>query len=176
LTANAAAIASWVNGGGRLLINAAPNTGGNINFGFGVTLNYNGGTSQDDGPTSTPNPSNPIFAGPVTPVSTSYTGTHFSHAYLTGPLTPVIQDSGGRTVFGTLVQGSGFVGFGGMTTDNFHSPKPQAHNLVENIIAYVSGSGIYQVPAIPTLQTGVLVLLAALLGVLAMSFVRRRQR
>ena len=41
LTANLSAMQSWVSNGGSLFINAAPNEGGNINFGFGVTLNWN---------------------------------------------------------------------------------------------------------------------------------------
>ena len=40
LSNNIAAIESFVNGGGRLFINSAPNEGTSYNLGFGVTLNY----------------------------------------------------------------------------------------------------------------------------------------
>ena len=174
LTANSTAIASWVSAGGRLFVNAAPNEGGNISFGFGVTLNYDGSTSESDSAAAV-NAADPIFVGPFTPVGTSFTGTSFSHAFVTGPLTAVIRDGSSRTVFGTMTSGAGFVGFGGMTTDNFHSPQPQAHNLRENIIAFVAGGGGVGVTAVPALQTGSLVALAALLGMLAMFMSRRRR-
>jgi hypothetical protein len=175
LTANAAAIASWVSAGGHLFINAAPNEGGNIDFGFGVTLNYNGGSSESDN-ASAVSAAHPIFNGPFTPVGTSFTGSAFSHAYLTGPLTAVIRDDSSRTVFGTVSSGAGLVGFGGMTTDNFQDPQPQAHNLRENIIAFLAGAGGGGgLVAVPTLQTGALVALAALLGIAALVVSRRRR-
>jgi hypothetical protein len=55
LSANQAALEAWVFGGGALLLNAAPNEGGNQNWGFGgVTLNYpdfgvNNGSPADPG-------------------------------------------------------------------------------------------------------------------------------
>jgi hypothetical protein len=42
-------------------------------------------------------------------------------------------------VLGEKNYGAGHVLFGGMTTDNFHSPQPEASNLRANIIAYLSG-------------------------------------
>jgi hypothetical protein len=38
LQTNMTAIQNWVSAGGRLLVNAAPNQGGNINYGFGGML------------------------------------------------------------------------------------------------------------------------------------------
>src|SRR5215471_18479952 len=37
---NLSLMSNWVNAGGSLFLNAAPNVGTNINFGFGVTLSY----------------------------------------------------------------------------------------------------------------------------------------
>jgi len=76
-----------------------------------------------------------------------------------------VQGNAGQIVFGTLTSGSGFVGFGGMTTTNFHSPNPQAANLRANMIALISGaSGDF---AVPTLQPISLAALAAVLALMA---------
>ena len=172
LTANSAAIASYVSSGGRLFINAAPNEGGNINFGFGVTLNYAGDPTSAD-IASPLAPGNPIFVGPKVPVTTNYTGDHYAHAFLTGPLTGVVQGNPGQIVFGTLTSGSGLVGLGGMTTTNFHSPNPQAANLRANMIALISGaSGDFSVP---TLQPISLAVLAGALALLALVAFRMRR-
>ncbi|HYV26383.1 MAG TPA: hypothetical protein VFA77_02550, partial [Candidatus Eisenbacteria bacterium] len=40
LNANMATIQTWLSAGGRLFLNAAPNEGNGMSFGFGVTLNY----------------------------------------------------------------------------------------------------------------------------------------
>lgn len=140
LTANQAAIQSWVNAGGRLLVNAAPNEGGNIGLGFGVTLNYNGNATSGSQAAAV-NPGDPVFAGPFGPAGPAYTGTFFSHAFLTGGgLTPWLTDEFNRTVLGGLSSGAGSVVFGGLTTDNFHSPQPNAANLRANVIAFASGA------------------------------------
>jgi hypothetical protein len=39
-------------------------------------------------------------------------------------------------VLAELNYGAGNVMFGGMTTDNFHSPSPNAQNLSANILVY----------------------------------------
>ncbi len=40
LTTNLVAMQDWVSAGGRLFINAAPNEGDGMDFGFGITLNF----------------------------------------------------------------------------------------------------------------------------------------
>ncbi|MBW2290786.1 MAG: hypothetical protein JRG94_00590, partial [Deltaproteobacteria bacterium] len=78
LTANIAAIESWVAAGGRLLINAGPNEGGDIDLGFGIALTYQVGVTNSA--TADANEtSHAVFAGPATPVGTSFTGP-ISHA------------------------------------------------------------------------------------------------
>jgi hypothetical protein len=174
LTANAAAITNWVTAGGRLFVNAAPNEGGNINFLFGVTLVYPDQSNTGDAI----NAANPIFNGPYVPAGTAYTGNWFSHATLTGPLTPLIRASSGQPSFGTLAVGAGFVGFGGMTTTNFESPQPNATNLRNNIITYISGGIVAAPPApvlVPALDPIALGALALLLALGSFAALRRRR-
>ncbi|MBL7900480.1 MAG: hypothetical protein JNK73_00665, partial [Bacteroidia bacterium] len=145
LTANLTAIQNWVWNGGRLLINSAPNQGGNINFGFGgVTLNYNGMPSLSTPGAAAPGmASHPVFTGSHTPCGTAFTGNWFSHGYITGGGTSAIIAG---TLTGNPVQvitlcekpwGSGLAMFGSMTTSNFHLPMPNSNNLVNNILSYL---------------------------------------
>ena len=137
LGANMATIETWVSNGGKLLLNAAPNEGDGMSFGFGgTTLVYDGGASTVSGV----DPGHPIFNGPNLPCGTEFTGTGFSHARITGTgLTSVIIETGSSDI--TLAEkawGSGNVMFGGMTTDNWHNPDPNAANLRANIFVYLS--------------------------------------
>jgi hypothetical protein len=138
LAANLSAMQTWVSNGGSLFINAAPNEGGNINFGFGVTLNYSEEQFAASG--SAVNPLNPIFNGPFAPVGTHWTGNSFAHATNSGAgLIPlIINTNNGSILLGELSPGLGHALFGGMTVDSFHSPQPQAANLRANILAYAN--------------------------------------
>ncbi len=138
LSANGGAISTWVNNGGRLLICAAPNEGGVITTPFaGTTIDY---PAFSNDPNTPFNPSHPIFSGPFTPVTNSYTGTSFAHATVTNPGgTPVIVSTGGTLIhLSEKVIGAGLLMIGGLTTDNWHQPQPDAHNLRSNIIDYVA--------------------------------------
>ncbi len=142
LDANIATIQNWVSAGGRLFLNAAPSQGGSISFGFGITLNFPDFTSA----AAAALPTHPIFNGPFTPVGTSWTGTAFAHASISGPsLTSLIQNSSnGRTVLAEMAYGKGKILFGGMTVDSFDSPQPEAQNLRANILAYLNDPDIDQ--------------------------------
>jgi hypothetical protein len=142
LTANLPAIESYVYNGGTIFINAAPNEGGNIDFGFGgTTLNYNGGSSLCDGPVDAVNPSDPIVSGPFLPcTNVGYTGNSFSHAHITGSgLTTRLQGCG-LFQFSSKSWGAGVAGFGGMTMPQFHSPSPDAQDLRQNIISSIANT------------------------------------
>ncbi len=137
LSANSAAISTWVNSGGRLFLNAAPNQGGSITTPFaGTTINYPDFSSD---PTFAFNPLHPVFVGP-TPVVTSYTGSAFAHATVTNPGgTPIIVSGGGSLIhLSERAVGAGRLLIGGLTTDNFHYPQPDAHSLCTNIITYIA--------------------------------------
>lgn len=166
LAANQAAIEAYVSSGGTLLLNSAPNEGGNINYGFGgVILTYPSTSST----VTAANPLHPVFSGPFTPVLTDYTGTSFGHAIVGGGISPIIigapgDPSDGLTVLGEMNFGAGLVLFGGMTTDSWQSPQPEAANLRANIISYTSGGGVpFTVIPVPSLSVWGLVTMAALL-------------
>lgn len=181
LIANRAAIEAFVSAGGHLLLNSAPNQGGNIDFGFGgVTL------IDGDNPAAVvaANPIHPVFIGPYTPVVTAYTGSSFGHATVSGGgLSPIIigavgDPSAGLTVLGEKVFGSGLVLLGGMTTDNFHNPQPEAANLRANIIAHAATGAVapptVAAAPVPALSHGALVLMAGLIAFLALAGLRSR--
>lgn len=136
IQSNMTEIENYVAGGGRLLMNAAPNQGGNINMGFGgVRLQYpsfqNAVTAFD--------PMHPIWQGPFTPTSTNMTGNSYGHAVVCPAgmaATPLIQ-GGGQDVLVEYLFGSGLVMFGGMTTTNWHQPQPAAGNIRMNILDYL---------------------------------------
>ena len=92
LVANLATIEAWVTDGGCILINAAPNEGGDINFGFsGTTLVY----PTFEGTAVAVDPAHPAFVGPLLPTSTTMTGTWYSHAAITGTgYTNVLTNAG----------------------------------------------------------------------------------
>ncbi|MEZ5013628.1 MAG: GEVED domain-containing protein [Chitinophagales bacterium] len=137
LTANMATIEAWVSGGGHLLLNAAPNEGDGMSFGFGGTsLVYSYFTSTSNAVDA----GHPIFNGPFLPCGTTFTGTSFGHARITGTgLTNLMNDAASPTniVVAEKAWGSGMVMFGGMTTVNWHSPSPNADNLRKNMFSYL---------------------------------------
>ncbi len=168
LTANQATIESWVSSGGRLLVLSAPNEGDGMSYGFGgVTLVY--GAGSDSSTATAAFPGHPIFNGPFVPVTTSYTGTSFSHAYVTGGgISAIIIDDDSQASLAELAWGSGHAVFGGLTTSNFWDPDTEAQNLDRNIIAYASQAEqrILPVPTLGRAATLILVLLVAGLGAL----------
>lgn len=149
-TAQHTIIQSWVADGGKLFMNAAPNEGNGMNYGFGgVTLTYWGGSNS----VTTAAPLHPIFNGPFLPVGTSWTGSSFSHASVSGAgLTNLIVDSFTPTTVALAEKswGTGVVLFGGMTTNNFHTPTIESADLRANILAYLSCGPIVCNPTIPT--------------------------
>jgi hypothetical protein len=178
LNAHRAAIEAFVSGGGRLLLNSAPNQGGDIDFGFGgITLDYNNGDGWFAETVVAADANHPVFVGPFVPVGTDYTGTSFGHAIIQGPVTPIILSDDpqgtaaktsssasrvvplgnggdvfppvGSVVLGERTFGSGLLLVGGMTTDNFHDPDPEAANLRANIIHYLANAAIVGGPILP---------------------------
>ncbi|MBK9482453.1 MAG: T9SS type A sorting domain-containing protein [Bacteroidetes bacterium] len=138
LTANLPVIENWVAAGGRLFLNAAPNQGGTINFGFGGTTcvypgNFDGSV--------TANGAHPIVLGPALPTGTAYTGGSYAHANITNGGTSII-DGSFSPVLTEKAWGSGLVLFGGMTTTNFHQPSPNASNLRMNMLNYTANTPV----------------------------------
>jgi hypothetical protein len=141
LTTHRTELENWVQAGGRLLVNAAPNEGGNITALFDVTLNFDywGDSSMFERAVAA-DPNHPIFLGPYLPAATSYTGTYLGHAYVTGAgLTPILTGEGTdtRMLLAERRAGSGLVLFGGMAVDPFYQ-QPDGHNLRKNILSYAN--------------------------------------
>lgn len=140
---NRSVIEDWVHAGGRLFLNAAPNIGGNIDFGFdGVILNYSDESAgSDDATIKLGAESHPIFNGPGD-CGTDWTGGSFSHANLDGisPLAVLIVDPELYVICAEIEWGSGVVIFGAMTLTDFHDPQPEATYLRQNIHAYLGNT------------------------------------
>ncbi|MAL60361.1 MAG: hypothetical protein CMC14_09960, partial [Flavobacteriaceae bacterium] len=140
LTTNLAAIEAWVNGGGKLILNAAPNEGSNINFGFGgTTLVYTDFSSN----VAAVDPLHPAFVGPLTPTATAMSGTSYGHATISGTgYTNILLDTGDSgVVLAEKDWGAGHVIVGGMTTTNWHSPATEAFNFRANLFTYADDYG-----------------------------------
>lgn len=146
LMTNSNRMESWVSAGGRLFLNAAPNEGDGMSFGFGVTLIYTDVTAV----AAAVDTNHAIFRTPFVPAGNLWSGNSFGHATVSGSgLTALITNtSNGRIVLAEKGHGAGRVLFGGMTTANFHSPQPQADDLRANIIAY-GGTQIDMLSIIP---------------------------
>ena len=141
-SANQTAAQNWVSAGGGLFMNAGPNEGGNMNWGFGGILLTYPGFPTDPGMAA--DATHPIWNGPFLPTSPAmFTGSSFAHAQVSGPglVSLIIDSDGGSPHLGELAFGGGIAIFGGLTTSNFWTPAPESLNLRANIIAYASSGG-----------------------------------
>ena len=136
LSDNITLIEDWVFAGGSLFLNAAPNEGGNIDFGFGgVTLVYPSYTSTG----TAVDLAHPIFNGPYTPVGSSWNGPYFGHSTIDGPdIIPLITNEVSNVVMAEKSWGAGKVIFGGMTVTAWHDPIPDAVNMRLNTMKYLA--------------------------------------
>lgn len=160
---NQALIEGWVKGGGRLIINSAPNEGGSFNMGFGVTLNYWDG----DFDSVAVDPNHPVYKGPWGNAGSKLHGDYFNHATVSGKgLSPItVNASNGNYSLAEMDFGAGHVIFGGETLDFFYShplwTQPDTKIYLENLISYNC-----RIPAPGT---------AGLLGLAGLAAARRRR-
>ncbi|MDA0882922.1 MAG: hypothetical protein O2984_06390, partial [Bacteroidetes bacterium] len=135
LAAHGPALESWVADGNRLFLNAAPNEGDGMNFGFGgVALEY-------DASTTFVNDVEPFDAGSLVweGISVSaFSGSYFGHAIIcpagmVGHLHEI--NNTGRVVLASMSYGNGFALFGGITSSEYWSPSSEALDLNLNILA-----------------------------------------
>lgn len=139
LATNQTLLEEWVGYGGCLLLNAAPNEGDGMSFGFdGVTLTYPGFVST----TMAVDASHPIFNGPFTPITTTFSGLYFAHASLSGgEVSDVLTSADGSIPLAEKDWGNGHAAFGGMSYTDAHIPQPEATNLRANLLYYLTTFG-----------------------------------
>jgi hypothetical protein len=170
LNSNRTSLESFVSGGGHLFMTAARwDDSSDFDLGFGATLHSGASNSA-----TAVDASHPIFNGPMTPTGTSWTGTSFSHDYISwaadAGFASLIVDEDGRTVLTERDYGSGLVLLGGMTVTAFHDPDPQADNLRVNTLIYTDQGSCSPVP-----EPASLALLTGGVLPLALRKLRRRQ-
>lgn len=136
LLANITTIENWVAAGGSLLMNSAPNEGGNIDFGFGsTTLSY----GFYAGSVTVQDLLHPAYVGPNSPTASVMTGGSYGHAQIIGGgySNLLTESSTGEVILCEKPWGSGRVMMGGMTTNNFHSPLTESANWRANLLVYM---------------------------------------
>ncbi|MGB1104605.1 MAG: T9SS type A sorting domain-containing protein [Crocinitomicaceae bacterium] len=134
LAANLSTIEDWVAAGGCILMNSAPNEGGDINVGFdGTVIDYSFFMST----VTVADLAHPIYVGPNTPTSSTMTGSSYCHARVLGTGYTTILTGSGSVALCEKEWGLGHVLVGGMTTANYHNPDPHAENWRANIMVYL---------------------------------------
>ncbi len=167
LNAQSASILNWVSGGGRLLINAAPNEGDGLSFG-GLTLNYASGPYCDE-LCAPVDPTIDMFASMTT---ATFGGDSFSHGTVSGGEVDYIRDATGNSLLSSLGLGAGAIFMGTMTTTNWHSLFGEELLLRANILEFAATGTVDPVPEVPLPAAGWM-LLAGLAGLAGMA--RRKQ-
>jgi hypothetical protein len=164
LNSNQALIEGWVQNGGRLIINAAPNEGDGMNLGFGgISLNYWDG----DGAGVAVDTNHPVYNGPYGQAGGFLVGSSWNHASVTGGnLSAITLNSGnGNPNLAEEDFGAGHLIVGGLTLDFFYShpawTQPDSQIYLKNLIEYNC-----RVPAPGS---------AALLGIAGLAAARRRR-
>lgn len=164
IDANRAALEAFVAGGGRLFLNAARwDDYNDFNLGFGATM-HSGGSSS-----ATAAIAHAIFDATT---GTSWTGSSFSHDYITGAgLTTLILDDQSRSVLVERTWGSGYVMLGTQTSpyfiNYFQANQDESYALRKNELQYAAGA-----LSVPDSGSSAALLLVAGAGLLAIA--RRR--
>jgi hypothetical protein len=143
IAANKDLIEGWVKAGGRLIINSAPNEGGDFDMGFGVTL-HNG---EQEPNSIAADPSHPVYDGPFGKAGANLTGDWWSHATVSGDgLSPIKPNPGtGNYYLAEKDWGAGHVIVGGETLDFFYEhplwTQPDCQIYLKNLISYNCRAG-----------------------------------
>jgi hypothetical protein len=155
-----AALETFVTGGGRLLVNAARWTAGDLNLGFGMTLR--GDQFSATGMLAV----DPNGALSANGAGTSWTANDFSHDTVSGGLINYIVGTEGAVLAGGSY-GLGFYLAGGITSPRFHSIG--GNELRANILNYAANVSAVPLPA-------ALPLYMAALGLAGLAARRRKNK
>ena len=137
---NQTLIENWVYNGGSLFINAAPNVGDGLSFGFGDVWLWYPYAFPTDVSQDPAGASHMIWSGPFLPTTTNMFGPAYAHAYVSGSgLTPIITETYNQDqlVLAEKNWGLGHVFFGGMTTACWHWPETESVNIRQNMHSYM---------------------------------------
>jgi len=136
LTANHQLIEDWVAAGNALFLNAAPNEGDGMSFGFGGVQLVRGTYTSAHAVDATL----PMFSGPQTPIATQFSGVYNLAAVICPTemvMTPILASDNGTNLLVQATWGNGTVLFGGMNLTGFHQPLAEAYNFKINIHHYL---------------------------------------
>jgi len=166
LTANSAAILSWVDAGGRLLLQAATNQGVDVALN-GVTIQYTGDSHNNNCGTLT---ATGALAFTFYPTPTAQCGSSLGHSDVLGSgLTNfMIGDDTDNPIIAGAAYGAGYIMYSGLTASMFHFSGP---SLEDNLIAFTAGDAV---PPSPAPAPGALALIG--LGLFGLGALRRRAK
>ena len=136
LTSNQQLIEDWVAAGNVLFLNAGPNEGDGMNFGFGGVQLVRGTYTSAHAVDATL----PMFNGPRTPVTISFGGTYSLGAVIIpagSDTTRILQSDNGTDLLVQAIWGNGKVLFGGMNLTGFHQPNTESYNFKINLHHYL---------------------------------------
>ncbi len=136
LETNQQLIEDWVAAGNALFLNAGPNEGDGMSFGFGGVQLVRG--TYDSAFAVTP--TLPMFNGPLTPVLTAYGGTFSLGAVIIPPdmdTTRILAAQNGTDLLVQANWGAGKVLFGGMNLTGFHTPQAESLKFRRNILHHL---------------------------------------
>jgi len=150
LVANIGALEDWVEAGGRLLLNSAPNEGDGMSYGFGgVVLQYDGWNSlnSDAIPVDL---NHPVYTGIV---ANYFDGNYMGHSIIADngiALVDILRssDNVNEIMLAELDYGAGKVLFGGLTLPWYEmappawGPQTDLQELGYNILLYLAQGDI----------------------------------
>jgi hypothetical protein len=152
--AHSSMIDAWVRGGGSLIIEGAPTSGGNLTTTFGASILFDPGLAYKSNNETPTNPASPIFSGPYGIVPSLF-GQYAAHSQVVsdGSFTKLAIGDGGLVGLAEKNVGAGHVILSGLTTPLFADDWVAWPNWIpfaDNLVAYGSGRSAAQATPEPS--------------------------